>query len=146
MNKTQTNIDKATQTTTNINKMTQTNIEKANKSNTSTVSAPVAAPGAKPVDKPTAANKSTKKKRRRVHFKPNFGGMMSLLALILIIAVAATLIVFLTKGAIKWIDSKNTTESQTDDPNRSNQRNASRRRTSAQVRPRPSRDANTGRG
>lgn len=120
MNKTPNNIDKATQTTTNINKMTQTNIEKANKTNTAATSAP-AASGTKPTGKPATANKNTKKKRRRVHFKPNFGGMMSLLALILIIAVAATLIVFLTKGAIKWIDSKNTTESQTDDPNKGNQ-------------------------
>lgn len=115
MNKTQTNIDRVTQT--NMNRVIQANMDKVKKPNTTTTAAPVA----KPANTPATANKNTKKKRRRVHFKPNFGGMMSLLALILIIAVAATLIVFLTKGAIKWIDSKNTTESQTDDPNKGNQ-------------------------
>ena len=112
MNKTQTNIDRVTQT--NMNKVTQANMNKVTKPNTAATATPVA----KPANTPATANKNTKKKRRRVHFKPNFGGMMSLLALILIVAAIVTAVVFLAKGAIKWIDNaKNTTTAQTDDPN-----------------------------
>ena len=112
MNKTQTNIDRVTQT--NMNKVTQANMNKVTKPNTAATATPVA----KPANTPSTANKNTKKKRRRVHFKPNFGGMMSLLALILIVAAIVTAVVFLAKGAIKWIDNaKNTTTAQTDDPN-----------------------------
>ena len=122
MNKTQTNIDKATQTgtNTNINRMTQSNIEKVSKPTTAATPAP-AASGTKPTGKPATANKNTKKKHGRVHFKPTVGGMLSLIALILIVAAVVTAVVFLTKGVIQWIDSKNTTESQTDDPNKGNQ-------------------------
>ena len=115
MNKTQTNIDRVTQT--NMNRVTQANMNRVATPNAAATVTP-STPANKPAAAPVTANKNTKKKRRRVHFKPNFGGMMSLIALILIVAAIVTAIVFLTKGAIKWIDNaKNTTTGQTDDPN-----------------------------
>ena len=102
MNKTQTNIDR----------VTQTNMDRVSKPTTATTAAP-----ATPAAKPAPANKNTKKKRRRIRIKPNFGGIMSLIALILIVAAIVTAIVFLTKGAIKWIDNAKNTTTQTTDPN-----------------------------
>ncbi len=96
---------------------TQTNIDKA--SNTAAVAkvpaAPVkAAAPAKPAGNPAKA----KKRHRRIVFKPNKGGMLALLALILIVAVAVTLIVFLTKGIIQWVNTANeTTTGSTNKPN-----------------------------
>lgn len=97
---------------------TQNNIDKVKNPNTTAKPAAPVASGAKPASKPAAAPQNTKKKRRRVHFKPTVGGMLSLLALILIVAAIVTALVFLTKGAIQLIsNAKNTTESQTTDPN-----------------------------
>lgn len=88
---------------------TQNNIDKVKNPNTT----------AKPASKPAAAPQNTKKKRGKVHFKPTVGGMLSLLALILIVAAIVTAVVFLTKGAIQWIsNAKNTEDTQnTTDPN-----------------------------
>lgn len=72
---------------------------------------------AKPATKPATAPQNVKKKRRRVHFKPTVGGMLALLALILIVAVIVTAIVFLTKGAIQLISNAKNTTAQTTDPN-----------------------------
>lgn len=101
---------------------TQNNIDKVKNPNTTAKPAAPAANGAKPTSKPAAAPatalQNTKKKRRRIHFKPTVGGMLSLLALILIVAAIVTALVFLTKGAIQLVsNAKNTTTSQTTDPN-----------------------------
>ena len=101
---------------------TQNNIDKVKTPGTAAKPAAPAANGAKPTSKPAAAPatalQNTKKKRRRIHFKPTVGGMLSLLALILIVAAIVTALVFLTKGAIQLVsNAKNTTTSQTTDPN-----------------------------
>ena len=96
---------------------TQNNIDKVKNPNTTAKPAAPAANGAKPVSKPATAPQNAKKKRRKVHFKPTVGGMLALLALILIVAVIVTAIVFLTKGAIQLISNANNTTAQTTDPN-----------------------------
>jgi D-alanyl-D-alanine carboxypeptidase len=88
---------------------TQTNIDKVQKPAAATAAkAPAAttAPAAKPVA-PT-----NKKKRKKIRFKPNKGGMLALLALVLITAVIVTAVVFIAKGIIHAVNNpKETTES-----------------------------------
>jgi LAS superfamily LD-carboxypeptidase LdcB len=96
MNKTQTNIDK-------VQKPAAATAAKA-----TAAKAPAAttAPAAKPVA-PT-----NKKKRKKIRFKPNKGGMLALLALVLITAVIVTAVVFIAKGIIHAVNNpKETTES-----------------------------------
>ena len=78
---------------------TQTNIDKVNKPAAETA----AKPSAPATNKPTAKKPATqpaKKKHKKLRFKPNKGGMLALLALILITAALITGIVFLIKGTI----------------------------------------------
>ena len=68
---------------------------------------------------PAAKAPVKKKQHRKIRFKPNKGGMLALLALILITAAIVTALVFVVKGTIQWIDSKKeTTTNSTDDPNK----------------------------
>ena len=96
-----------------MNNNTQTNINKAVKPAAETAVKPTApaTPAAnKPVSKPTT--QPAKKRRKKIRFKPNKGGMLALLALILLTAAVVTGVVFLVKGTIVWVDSmKNTAAS-----------------------------------
>ena len=114
MNKTQTNIDKVTQTNTNINKANKPSAATVNTPKATTAKPVAAKPSSKPAGKP-----ADKKKRGKIRIKPTVGGMLSLLALILLTAVIVTFIVFLTKGVIQWVNNANETTTQsTDDPNK----------------------------
>lgn len=62
---------------------------------------------------PTATSK--KRKRKKIVIKPNKEGVLSLIALVLIIALVATAVVFLAQFAIKFFNTEKETSS-TDDP------------------------------
>lgn len=59
----------------------------------------------------------SRKRRRKVRFKPNKEGMLALLALILIVAIVVTALVFALKGIITAVnESKDTTTDQGNNP------------------------------
>lgn len=93
---------------------TQTNIDKVSTPSAVTSANMPAAQSGKP--------QAAKKQRKKIRFKPNKGGMLALLALILIVAVIVTAIVFLTKGIIQWVNEakETTTTASTQDPNKPN--------------------------
>ena len=100
----------------NIMNKTQTNIDRVQKPAAATAATP-AAPANKPAAKPAAS--ANKKKRRRIRFKPNKGGMLALLALVLITAAIVTGIVLIAKGIIHAVNNpKETTESTSGTPDK----------------------------
>ena len=94
---------------------TQTNIDKVSKPAATTATGVAPAVTAKPAGKPNTA----KKKHKKIVFKPNKGGMLALLALVLIVAMIVTAIVFIAKGIINWVNTpeETTASSTSGDPN-----------------------------